>query len=393
MSCSWPRRKSHVLTDCHRKSQLAPTTSSLYDASLIATATATSPTASGTYSLAFGPAQEVQASCLPVPAQRNAWGCGLADYNGVAVQVGKVTGSNTSGASLYYQGQGNEAQPLYYGTQASQMQTTWQPFLLVVDNDHPHNGPAFYFSGQYNKVVVIPEFALQESAGSANKRGVPAYDAQWLSNNPIAVAGSRPWFCFWNQTYVEGFIYAKEQAVDAPPVSPSTTGMPLSHAPHPTFPPWLAKVTATPTATITTAITMPSTTCTYTGVASALPSWLRQHYPDFNMSDYTPRAQGKRRRQAPTYPYSDTQQLPLYPNLVQVEERRLPGSPPPYCVQYQVLNNLDVNWVGNAQGQQIVVQLEENDPPYSAYESAGLAGRRKRTVVPGSCHCEWWSGE
>lgn len=87
--------------------------------------------------------------------------------------------------------------------------------------------------------------------------------------------------------------------------------------------------------------------------------------------------------------------LQVFPYIVKLEERRLPNNPQnPYCQQYQVLDSWSANWVADNNGNPIIVELNEQDPSFGAYESAGMADttKRKRTV-PGGCHCQWMSGE
>lgn len=89
-----------------------------------------------------------------------------------------------------------------------------------------------------------------------------------------------------------------------------------------------------------------------------------------------------------------------YPYQIKIEERRLPGSPSPYCVQVQVLDNWQWNWApkNGHNDEQIMVTLTEQDPPYREYVNEGDASSskvklRKRKVVPGECHCQWESGQ
>lgn len=266
------------------------------------------------------------------------------------------------------------------------MNTTFSPFLWVQDIDHPDEEPALYFKAQYDKVVVIPEDAL-DIGSKKIKRHLPWFEDQ------VAGPSAKPWYCFWNDTLLEGFIYTNERIRALPSSSVSTTT--TTTKPYST-PAWAATMTAVPSQTITTTLTMPSTTATYSGAASAFPKWLHDHYPNFNMTAYTSDPPGKRKRDDDG---SDDwyDELTVYPYRVKLEERRLPGSPLPYCIQYQVLNDGVINWIPNAQGQQIVVQLSERDPPfrpvlYPDQPPHARRLRRKRDELPGSCHCQWMSG-
>jgi len=90
--------------------------------------------------------------------------------------------------------------------------------------------------------------------------------------------------------------------------------------------------------------------------------------------------------------------LALYPYIVKIEERRLANNTiQPYCQQYQILDNGEYNWVADASNNPIIIPLNEQDPPYAAYVSAGASGfntdGNNKRQLPNSCHCQWWSGQ
>lgn len=362
----------------------------LYDASLIATATSSQPPATGTFALSLGLPQETQSACLTDPSQRHGWSCDLAGDTNISIIVDTPPGSDLPGAQLYTEVI-NSTQ-LVYGTQRSNMRSLFSPFLLVKDNGAPDYGPAFYFQQQFQKLVVVPEAAIDQGSKRIKRESSPDF-AAGISEGQYAVPGDKPWFCYWNNTLVEGFIYPKKKlatsttsstVTPAPTKSASTFSNTASTTGAATLTaPW--DITwAHPWETVTTTLSMPSTTGTYTGAASAFPSWMDHNYPDSSPPKH-------RKRDDTDDGDEDGEQ---YPYLVKIEERRLEGSPPPFCIKYQVLNNLQWNWIPDDDGQQITMTLSESDPSYSAYEHAGIAGRklRKRLTVPGECHCQWQSG-
>ena len=292
------------------------------------------------------------------------------------------------------------------------MQTLFSPFLLVTDNDSPDRGPAFYFQQQYNKVVVVPGDAINQNAKKF-KRGFPKNPAAWLSRKEYATPGDKPWFCYWNNTFVEGFIYPNEKAKASPssassyPTPPATatstpqgTASSTTGSSTPSATPW-SITWADPWETVATTVDMSTTSCTYTGAASGFPNWMHDNYPywykhgDHNGNKNSP--PGRKKRSMPYQLDSDGDyDAQQYPYLVKIEERRLPGSPQPYCVQAQVLDNHHWNWVTYPDGEQITIYLSESDPGYSAYLAAGEASNRrlgKRRTIPGECHCQWQSGQ
>ena len=308
----------------------------------------------------------------------------MAYGNELAISVSTPNGGNQSGAYLYYISNPDE-DGLTYGSQTIQMNTTFSPFTLVQDTDDAEGRPALYFKGYYDKVVVIPESAL-DLGSKKIKRDLPSW-----TNIEVAGPGAQPWFCFWNATLLEGFIYPDEQIRALPSISASSTAPTLPYS----TPAWA--FTMTPTQTITTTLTMSSTTAAFTGPASEFPKWLYEEYPNFNMSSYASKYPVKPKRDEE--PYEDEEFMPVYPYRIKVEERRMPGSPLPYCIQYQVLNDGDINFIPGDDGQQIVVQLSERNPPFRPVlypeepPEGNKRSRRKRDEFPGSCHCQWKSGD
>ena len=390
-----------------------PESTSQYDASLIATPSATSPP-TGTFSVALGTPEATQAGCLTIPQQQVAWDCNVAYGGELAINISKPAKGGPAGA-FFFNPYPNESVELAYGTQMSQMTSTFSPFVLVVDNDDPQDGHAFFFQTQYDKVVVVPEHAFSDPSSRKFKREPFEIPKAWYGEKQIAGPSDRPWFCFFNQTFVEGYIYTKVPAA-TPTTSSTITPAPSSSSSssddddgyYPstssTWPPytWL---TVAPTVTITKTITMSTTTCTYTGVASKLPSWLHDNYPNWNASAYDGGYSSKNKRDndsgddASSPP--DEYDMPIYPYLMKVEERRVPNSPQPYCVQYQVLDNGNYNWVPDANQQQIVIQLTEDDPPYVPYKPPPTTNTRRARLrrdgmasdPPGCCRCQWMSGQ
>lgn len=359
-----------------------------YDASIISTPTSTVPLPTGTWALNLGPAQQPQAQCLTIPQQRIAWDCHLAYGNELAIHVQTPHDGPQSGAYLYYVN--NPYEPgLTYGSQTSQMNTSFSPFIWVHDVDQAGDEPALYWKTSYDKMVVLPEDALDVSSKKIKRDNPP----HWFEGQ-TAQPSSKPWYCFWNDTLLEGFIYPNKQIRRLP----SST---LPSASYST-PAWASTITASPSQTITTTLTMSTTTATYTGAASAFPKWLHDKYPNFNMTTYTtPTTPEKRDDHDPDEEDEDIPDnvfgLKVYPYQIKLEERRLPGSPLPYCVQYQVLDDGFVNWIPGTGGQQVVIQLSEKNPPFRPVlypeQPHGARSRiRKRNESPESCHCQWMSG-
>ncbi|KAK5137505.1 hypothetical protein LTR08_008483 [Meristemomyces frigidus] len=397
---NFPDRTQTLTSDCRHFVHANST--SLYDASSIATPASGSP-ATGTYALALSTPQETQVACLPVQAQQPAWSCDIGGLPAAAISVGTPPGSNQSGAFIFY---GADEDTISYGTQASFMQTSFAPFMTVQDNEDLESGPAYYFQQTYDKLVVLPESALSASPSNKNKRQGIQLDPGWLQQKQTAQPGDKPWFCVWNNTFLEAFIYVQQ------PVAPSTNSTSAVVLPTVSLndssqtwgssSPPLTSTTqpppVSPTQFTTTPPTMTSSTGPSTGPASAFSAW-SAHVEQSGQGgsdddDDTSGHSGKKRQDADEL--YDT--LAVYPYVVKLEERRLAGNPvAPYCQQYQVLDNGGYNWIPDSNGKPVIIELNEQDPSYAAYESAGIAGSSKKLkekrVVAGGCHCQWMSGQ
>ncbi|KAM3421805.1 hypothetical protein BST61_g2183 [Cercospora zeina] len=386
---------------------------SLYDASLIASPTSGAPP-TGTYALTLGAPQETQSDCLTNKNQKVAWDCDLAPNSALAIVVSPS--SQGLGAVLQY---ASYDSAIAYGAQLSYMNTSFAQFLTVQDQDDKQNGPAFYFQQFYDKVVVVPEAALTTGGGNRRriKRGwySPGWKLPeaWATRKQLTTPGEKPWFCVWNETLLEGFIYVTESlststsstptstsstgsSTSLPSVPPSTTPPPTSgdHGSYDGRPPF----TGFPSGdqVITKTISAPMTTATYTGPASNFDGWTNSIMDDAKRRLFQPSPGSHRRRGDDDYAGQDLwSTLDVFPFLVKLEERRVSNAPSPYCQQYQILDDGRANWVQDPNnGKAIVIQLDEDDPDYgkSQITSSNRAMMLSRGV-PNACHCQWMSGE
>jgi len=248
--------------------------------------------------------------------------------------------------------------------------------ILMKDKDSSYRGPAYLFTQQYNKTVIIHSSDLpgglpntkrslierllsrEYFKGPAGPHRRDEYDdSQWTSNS-IAEPADKPWYCYWPGTVLEGFIFVTQDAAQ------SASGSGANYAAATTIPP-------------------PSAS-----------------------------SQTVEKRKAPP-------NLAPYPKVVKVEERRNPFNPvKPYCQQMQISNNNQPGPLTDpANGQLIQIQLDESEPlaqhqfdqhnyfgpaassdmPPTPASPTGLPSRRraadKRSPSDStpSCQCEWMS--
>ena len=256
---------------------------------------------------------------------------------------------------------------IYYGSQPPQLK---QPASLVLmyDKDDFSKGPAYFFQQPYDKLVIVHEEDLPggvksskrsflkrwlygdgpESLGSLTGRQENDENDEWTSQS-IAKPGDRPWYCYWNNTILEGFIFVTQDA------NPSASASDAS----------------------------PSAAATSLGSGPIEGSRLKRHGPA----------------------------SPSYPKSVIIEERRPLKPTQAYCQQMQILNTLQPGVLSNPDTHSVnTVYLNETGSQSLVQNQAipGMAGiphfgvpaspsniptkrgvMRKRTTSSSTCQCKW----
>lgn len=241
---------------------------------------------------------------------------------------------------------------IQYGLQTPTVDSS--PLQLVSDLDFRGYGPAWHFSSLYDKVVVLPpdEFSAGQSKKKARGETGPSFRHRFQVQ-----PGDNPWYCIWNSTYIEGYLYVTDNstAANMSNTPPSSTG----NAPG-------TPTNATPTAATT-------------------------QLPD--------RRSTHRRDDATRFRFP----FP-YPRIIKIEERRLPNAPKPYCQKMQLLDNGQIAPASDSNGKSIIVNLQESDPKLEDFfvslspqstdlpTTASMQVRRaagKRADPANACHCQW----
>ena len=255
---------------------------------------------------------------------------------------------------------------IQYGAQTPQLEL--QPMQLVLDLDYKDYGPAYHFSARYDKLVILRPEEL--SAGSALKKRQTTDDTP--SHQRFTVQpGDYPWYCYWNQTYIEGYIYAGDNSTAA-----SSSTLPT------VWPTDSASSTVPNTAAVAAAKPPPTSTTTTSPTAAA-------------QAIATPSAVVRRDAAADA---AASSRIPPYPRIVKLEERRLPDSPQPYCQRMVLLDNGKIAPAPNGDNPVLSLWLQEQDPSYSEYYAATATAQAKRDTAAAvvrrtdpsdSCHCQW----
>ncbi|GAQ04420.1 hypothetical protein ALT_1741 [Aspergillus lentulus] len=101
-----------------------------------------------------------------------------------------------------------------YGAQAPILPQT-QQLTPAYDSGDMALGPALTFFTLFDKLVIVPQGTF--SSNDASKRSVSERDvmAESFHRKQAVQAGDRPWFCWWNGTMMEFFLYTNQTSKHA----------------------------------------------------------------------------------------------------------------------------------------------------------------------------------
>ncbi|KAF2660484.1 hypothetical protein K491DRAFT_588934 [Lophiostoma macrostomum CBS 122681] len=336
----------------------------VFDATKIPIPTGLPPLPAGSFALPLGVAQESSPGCLPQANQLSAWSCKMT-FAPLKLVIDNTTSNPDTLPHATLESFPSPDGTVPYGQQPPGVgDLNTEKLELVLDLDYPSYGPAWHFVAKYDKLVILrPE---EFSAGSGLRKRDNGDDKPFTHRFQVA-AGETPWYCYWNQTYIEAYIYVNQDSSAA------------SMGPYPTSGSNSYAVTTMPTPTSNTP-TLASSTSTTT----------------------TPAKRLRRRGDG------DQSRLPPYPRIVKIEERRLPGAPQSYCQKMQVLDDLQVVSAVDNSGKPITFNLQEVDPSFADFYAAagngppgpsptGSSGSSRRGTISlarrkdpaGACHCQW----
>jgi hypothetical protein len=204
--------------------------------------------------------------------------------------------------------------------------------------------------------------------------------------------GDKPWFCWFNQTVLEFFIYVEKNVHSSDATTtqdssyPSSTTSPSSSTIPPSSSRSSPSLTSLPP--VSTASLVNAAAVHDSNHASFFPSSFS--HPSDHVSDYKAKPRQKRDYRGYDHQRNDYNDYPL---LIKIEEKRKAyGNVQPYCQQMQILDNQD-----------IVVRGEV--PQIPVPEDPGMDGVRKRSWekrkleardtyddLQRNCACLWMAG-
>ena len=288
----------------------------------------------------------------------------------------------------------------------------------MMDKDDLSKGPAYFFSQIFDKVVILREdafrpnrfqrswteeeeqkdFRVVEARGDEREyedyQALEERDDEWgyedylmleerdnvirTDQGQFAKPTDKPWFCFWNGTILEAFIYVNLDSTNTTTDTDSieddsastamATNATQSGSNSPPSPP--EALSTTPIVDPDTISSPPAYQTSFPTTASG--SW--NH---------------KRQNASPEN----------YPKVVKLEEKRTPKGviPQPYCQKMQIMNDWTASPLPGPFGKPIIRQLNET------FESGSLKRRRswlkifgtigkRGTSASSGCQCQWQTG-
>jgi hypothetical protein len=321
----------------------------------------------------MGMPQESNPGCLTQANQFSAWSCKMTFAPLVITINETIIDGNTIQVASMGAGPSVPKKTILYGLQTPNLDT--KPLDLVLDLDFKAYGPAYHFSARYDKLVILPPEQLNLGSALTTRQDVKY--RQRFEVKP----GDYPWYCYWNDTYIEGYIYAQDNSTAA-----SFTSFPTE---------W-----PTPTASTmeTVAIEAMTVTATTTDVVSV--DIIETAKPTATSSSSSS-ARADRRDTSSDDPPA---RMPPYPRTVKIEERRLANSPQPYCQQMVLLDNGEITTAPGPNDSPIRIWLQEADPSYEEFLAAQPSGKdtlskknkrqsssdmQRRADPADACHCQW----
>jgi hypothetical protein len=206
---------------------------------------------------------------------------------------------------------------------------------------------------------AVPAEALNNY--TPNKRSVSVTDiaARSMEQGRVGQIGDRPWFCWFNQTILEFFIYLEHNTTSSTPTSafsPSSTSMPRDGMESSTFP------------------------------AGYLPPTPSSDYPSSQPTWPPPRpkrAFNYYRRDEENW--RDTIYATNYPLWIKLQEKRKPeNNVQPYCQQMRIL---ETQMIVPQEGVSIINVTEIEPASSNRYKRTNMDGTT--TSLDSNCVCEW----
>ncbi|ETN46700.1 uncharacterized protein HMPREF1541_00887 [Cyphellophora europaea CBS 101466] len=364
----------------HAKAGSSATTTVWLDADPVTTGPSTPPCPTGHYTIPLSNIGQVE-KCVTNQALSNVWDCmntGVASL-GITVLEEDPAVNQGSDLSIQFDDYSLIPQRFRYGPQPPDFNGTKFAMQPVEDIDNRAYGVAMFFSHLFDKIIILPESYLDPNNFDKRSEGKhklqqrsPTYTDEYLEK------GDKPWYCFWNQTVEEFWIFL-EQDVESSTVSAAAV---MSGYPK----------TASPST--------PSTMTTPTKSGSPLEAYTTPAPSPTSSEWFGPKARRKRAQSSSPFPAQGTH--PSFPRMIKMVEKRKPhDNIEPYCQQMEVQQDWSVTpYVGADTIEIDEAEFEDYSPPSAKRSTPGSRGlslkKRDENAIIGDleslCICEWRAG-
>lgn len=153
--------------------------------------------------------------CMADPDYKVAWSC--QDQGYIPIEVDGSGSEHT----VNFPSKPFDSSSFNYGAQTPVLKDPEQSLSLMMDTSDLSMGPALFFYALFDKLVILPQDTFSSSSVSS-KRDLTERDilSNSLHRKELAQNGDKPWFCWWNSTIMEFFLYINESTKE--PQSDST---------------------------------------------------------------------------------------------------------------------------------------------------------------------------
>ncbi|ETI25532.1 hypothetical protein G647_02305 [Cladophialophora carrionii CBS 160.54] len=353
------------------QAEAAATTTVWLDADPAQTGPSTPSCPTGHYTIPLNQTQQVDA-CVIDGQYASTWEC--LDYARLGINI--FDSSGRPPLSAVFDDYSVRPQLFRYGPQPPDFNGTSFTMEPYMDKEDDELGVALFFSVLFDKLIIVPEDQLSPPeymdkrspiAPELSGRGM----GYWGDEDNYLNIGDKPWYCFWNSTISEFWIFLDQNMDDTNEIDNASSTITSASSTHTTAHSYAMSSTSGPK---------------YGSEATSQNPSLTTPYPSEPTEEAYWTGGSKVRRQASVG-------SPNFPKLAKMVEKRKPeDNVEPYCQQMQVLNNWQIMPIPDVP----TICIEESDYNSAAATGGGRLTRRKRngnTVqqLGSNCICEWFS--
>ncbi|EED19588.1 conserved hypothetical protein [Talaromyces stipitatus ATCC 10500] len=170
--------------------------------------------------------------CVGTSGQMQSWSCQIMNPLAIDIQGSVMSSSITIEQPNIKNGHFSYGAQLPYDISPPK-----QHLSIMIDKEDPQLGPALFFQSLFNKLVIVQDSPEMQAKRSLSERDTSSNGYGQGQTQDTTYA--KPWFCWWNETQIEIFIYLNQtqdgtgshmtSAAAQPTTGSSTTSTTGSH--------------------------------------------------------------------------------------------------------------------------------------------------------------------